>query len=127
MELFSKTLDKKHYDNAYAIAEKLGVKLPSVTTHKHYSDSFGKWDEVKNYDSTEAHLDEVKKWQDNLNSNPTNSVHVKRFIDNVGNVRKQVTTKYPPCVFEDPAQNAYKKDDQKPKSTEEPECVFEKA
>ena len=62
MEKFSKTLDKSHYDNAYTISKKLGAELPAVTTHQHYTDSFGKVDEVKGYESTEGHLDEIKKW-----------------------------------------------------------------
>ena len=83
MEHFSKTLDKKHYDNALKISKATGTPLPKIDTHSHYKESFGKVDEVKNYDSTEGHLDEIKHWQDNLNSNPDNGLHVKRFIDKV--------------------------------------------
>ena len=99
MDHFSKTLDKTHYDNAMKISKATGAPLPAIDTHSHYKDSFGKVDEVKNYDSTEGHLDEIKHWQDNLNSNPTNGLHVKRFIDRVKAVRNEVTNKYPSDVF----------------------------
>ena len=50
MDLFSRTLDKQHYDNAVAIQKKVGGTLPPVTTYGLYSGAFTN-PEVAAYDT----------------------------------------------------------------------------
>ena len=77
-ELFSRTFDKKHYDNAMLIAGKVGAQ-PKITTWELLDKSFA-WPRVRQYDDVNTQMDEVQHYEDNLNTNLTNSVNVAAFI-----------------------------------------------
>ena len=100
-ELFSRTFDKKHYDNAMLIAGKVGAQ-PKITTWELLDKSFA-WPRVRQYDDVNTNLDEVQHYEDNLNTNLTNSVHVAAFIKAGKAAQAALNAKYHNGEFTDPA------------------------
>ena len=100
-ELFSRTFDKKHYDNAMLIAGKVGAQ-PKITTWELLDKSFA-WPRVRQYDDVNTNLDEVQHYEDNLNTNLANSVHVAAFIKAGKAAQAALNAKYHNGEFTDPA------------------------
>ena len=48
-------------------------------------------------------MDEVQHWEDNLNTNVTNSIHLNRFITNAKAAVAALNAKYHDGEFKDPA------------------------
>ena len=105
MDLFSRTFDRKYYDNAMKIysqiKDKDGVNTPQVTTWDLYDNAFA-WKQVRKYEMTREQMHEIEKWQDNLNTNITNSHHLEEFIHHAKVAQKKLQTKYHNGEFIDP-------------------------
>ena len=106
MDLFSRTFDEKYYKNAIKIYEankgKPGAKVPQVTTWELYDKAFT-WKNVRKYEMTKEQLSEIEKWQENLNTNITNSRHLEEFIHHARIAQKKLAEKYNTGEFIDPA------------------------
>ena len=109
MDLFSRTFDKKHYNNAMTISKKVNA-TPKVSTWELLDKSFS-WPKVRQYPEVLNHMDEVQHWEDNLNTNISNSVHVDRFIEAGKSAVAALNSKYHNGEFTDPA--TVKPDDKK--------------
>ena len=64
-----------------------------VTTKELYDKSFIK-PIVRNFDYAKEQMDDLEHFEENLNSNPTNSQHLKKFISTAKKVRENLTNKY---------------------------------
>ena len=56
-------------------------------------------------------MDMLEHFQDNLNTNISNSVNMANFLKVANTVKKNLNTKYHNGEFADPAVDAYKEDD----------------
>ena len=48
-------------------------------------------------------MDEIEHWQDNLNTNISNTVHLERFVETAKGIIKGFNDRYHDGEFEDPA------------------------
>ena len=107
MDYFSRKFDVKHYNNAMKIfAELKGNgfqgKAPKVTTWELYNKSFA-WPRVRKYELVEEGMNVLEHFEDNLNTNITNSVLLNNFITNAKVVQRKLKEKYHNGEFIDPA------------------------
>ena len=79
MLMFSKNFDKKHFDNAVKIQGALGAKLPRVNTWELY-DKAWTWPKIRQYETVQEGMETLEHYEDNLNTNITNSKLLEKFI-----------------------------------------------
>ena len=109
MDMFSRTFNKVHYDNAGKIADKLGAKLPAVHTWELYDGAFS-FPRVRRYEVVQNVMNDLEHFQDNLNTNISNTVLLNRFIG-VGKAAQAVLNeKFHDGEFADPAKKDPKDD-----------------
>ena len=77
LDYFSRTFDMVHYNNAMEVYNgllKKGGDKPRVTVHtwELYDNAFT-FPRVRRYDLVQKHMDLIQHFEDNLNSNFTNS------------------------------------------------------
>lgn len=94
---FSRNFKMENWDNSVkiknALAEK-GKKVKfAVTTKELYDKSFS-FPKVRNYDYAVENMNELEHYEDNLNSNNTNSLALKRFVEVAKKVRANLNDKY---------------------------------
>jgi hypothetical protein len=109
MDLFSRNFDRTHYDNATKILGALkgsGFKgnLPRVSTWELYDKSFT-WPKIRQYETVQEGMENLEHYEDNLNTNITNSRLLEKFITQAKSVQSQFNTKYHNGEFKDPATN----------------------
>lgn len=107
MDYFSRTFDRKHYDNAMKIWMELRKngytgKSPRVTTWEMYDRSFS-FVRVRRYPNVVEWMNDLEQFEDNLNMNITNSILVNNFIKTARQVRSNIATKYHDGEWSDPA------------------------
>ena len=107
MDLFSRTLDKSHYDQARKIhaalqAKQPGTKMPRVKTWELYDKSFT-WPKIRNYEIVQEGMETLEHFEDNLNTNITNSKLLERFLQHALAVRATFAEKFHNGEFKDPA------------------------
>jgi hypothetical protein len=102
---FSRTFDKKNWDNARGIYDHLAAegKTPkiAVTTKELYDHSFS-FPKVRNYDYAMENMNELEAAEDNLNKNILNAFALDNFIAVAKKVRTNLNHKYD-IGFLDPA------------------------
>ena len=102
---FSRTFDKKNWDNAMTIYEELKKhdKQPkiAVTTKELYDHSFS-FPKVRNYDYAVENMTDLEAAEDNLNKNIFNAFALSNFIEVAKRVRANLNKKYD-IGFMDPA------------------------
>ena len=113
MDAFSRTYDKKHYANAVKIHDELkqtGFKggLPKVTAYEAMVSAF-KWPEQMESDMSQHQLETIKGFQDNLNTNPTNSKNVEQLVKYAQEAKDIFKNRYINGEFKDPAKELEKK------------------
>ena len=106
LDYFSRSFDRKHYDNAMKIYDelkKLGQN-PKVSVHtwELYDASFA-FPRVRRYDLVQQHMDMVQHFEDNLNENFTNGQLVTNFIKVCKDAQAALNAKYHDGEFSDPA------------------------
>merc|ERR1712086_715371 len=82
VDMFSRTFDPRHWKNALAIQEKLGAKSADrlkVHSWELYDKSFT-FPRVRRYNFVNDNMDMLEHFQDNLNTNVSNSVNMDRFL-----------------------------------------------
>lgn len=106
LDQFSRTFDRKRYNNARIIYDELlkQGKKPRVAIHtwELYDNSFS-FPRVRRYDLVQHHMDLLQHFEDNLNENFTNGQHVANFIQVARAAQDALTTKYHNGEFADPA------------------------
>ena len=71
-------------------------------TFELYDKSFA-FPRVRRYDLVNQHLNMMQHFQDNLNQNFTNSLHLTNFLKVAKAAQKELNTKYHDGEFSDPA------------------------
>lgn len=108
MEMFSRTLDPRHWTNVQnlykALKEKGTGNLPKlqVKTWELYDKAFS-FPRIRRYNFVCENMDMLEHFQDNLNTNISNSVHMENFLRVANTVRTNLLTKYHDGEFSDPA------------------------
>merc|ERR550514_2692619 len=107
MDLFSRNFDKTHYNNASKIFSALKSsgfkgKLPRVHTWELYDKSFT-WPKIRNYEIVQEGMETLEHFEDNLNTNITNSKLVEKFINHASAVRAAFGEKFHNGEWKDPA------------------------
>lgn len=104
MDQFSRTFQRADYEKAMAIAAELKVKPPRVTAWELMDKSFT-FPRVRNYELVKEQMDVVEHYEDNLNTNISNSRAVTAFIENATAAHAALKEKYPDAAngWNDPA------------------------
>ena len=107
LDYFSRTLDRKHYKKAMQIYKEMKKELkknPKVSIHtwELYDKAFT-FPRVRRYDLVQKHMDLLQHFQDNLNENFTNQLHVDNFLRVAHAANEAFHEKYHNGEFEDPA------------------------
>ena len=107
VDMFSRTLDPRHWTNVQNIQAALKKKngsYPRVPVHtwELYDKAFS-FPRVRRYNFVQENMDMLEHFQDNLNMNPTNTVHMANFLRVANTVRNNLRTKYHDGEFDDPA------------------------
>ena len=105
LEMFSRTLDKRHWTNAANVADAMGKagKTPKwhVSTWELYNKAFS-FPRVRRYAFVQENMDMLEHFQDNLNLNTSNSVAMENFMRTANAVRDALNNKYHDGEFNDP-------------------------
>jgi len=107
IDMFSRTLDPRHWTNVVNIAEamtkKQGLKpnIAKVHTWELYDTAFS-FPRVRRYNFVNENMDMLEHFQDNLNTNISNSVHMANFLRVARTVRANFNEKYHDGEFNDP-------------------------
>jgi len=107
IDMFSRTLDVRHWKNAQAIAKVIG-KLDNgsagmkVHTWELYNDAFS-FPRVRRYGFTNDNMDLLEHFQDNVNLNSSNEVNFANFLRTAKQVQSNLNTKFHNGEFNDPA------------------------
>jgi len=106
LDYFSRNFDLKHYKKAmqvYGELKKQG-KDPKVNIHtwELYDAAFS-FPRVRRYDLVQKHMDLIQHFQDNLNENFTNKLHLDNFVRVAKAAQEALNEKYHDGEFADPA------------------------
>lgn len=108
MEMFSRTLDPRHWTNVQNIHAALGKKgtknIPKlqVNTWGLYDKAFS-FPRIRRYNFVCENMDMLEHFQDNLNTNISNTIHMENFLRVANTVHTNLLTKYHDGEFVDPA------------------------
>ena len=107
IDMFSRTLDPRHWTNVLNIAKAMKERSGAsprlqVHTWELFDHSFT-FPRVRRYGFVQENMDMLEHFQDNLNTNISNSVHLANFLRVANTVRKNFSTKYHDGEFDDPA------------------------
>lgn len=105
-DMFSRTLDPRHWTNVIAIADAINLKTGtqpklSVATWELYNTAFA-FPRVRRYNFVNENMDMLEHFQDNLNTNISNSVHMRNFLRVANTIRRNFGQKYHDGEFDDP-------------------------
>jgi len=93
IDMFSRTLDPRHWTNVVNIAKAMGEKtgthpsLAKVHTWELYDTGFS-FPRVRRYNFVNENMDMLEHFQDNLNTNISNTVHMANFLRVAETVRR---------------------------------------
>lgn len=102
MDMFSRTCDRKYYDNSVKIADKIKSELPKVNSWELLDASFA-FSRIRRYDFVNDNMDMLEHFQDNLNMNRANLVNVENFIRVCRTVNKNFAEKFHDGEFDSPS------------------------
>lgn len=117
VDMFSRTLDVRHWTNAQNIAKALGkngTSAPGLKIHtwELYNNAFT-FPRVRRYEFVNDNMDMLEHFQDNVNLNSSNNVNFQNFLRVANQVHSNLLTKYHNGEFVDPALfDPKKKDDE---------------
>ena len=106
MDMFSRTLDPRHWTNAVNVAkamEKNSGKAPRLSVHtwELYDKAFS-FSRVRRYGDVEENMIMLEHFEDNLNTNISNNVNMANFLRVATTVRANLNHKYHDGEFSDP-------------------------
>ena len=106
LEMFSRTLDSRHWTNAKNVAKEIakagGTPKWYVKTWELYNKAFS-FPRVRRYAFVQENMDMLEHFQDNLNTNISNTQHLANFLRVANTVRTALNDKYHDGEFTDPA------------------------
>ena len=106
LEMFSRTLDARHWTNAKNVAKEIskagGTPKWYVKTWELYNQAFS-FPRVRRYAYVQENMDMLEHFQDNLNTNISNSQHLNNFLRVANVVRTALNDKYTDGEFTDPS------------------------
>ena len=107
LDYFSRSFDRKHYKKAMQIYKALKKNFavnPKVSIHtwELYDAAFS-FPRVRRYDLVQKHMDLLQHFQDNLNENFSNRLHVDNFVRVATAAQTALNEKYHNGEFDDPA------------------------
>ena len=116
IDMFSRTLDERHWTNAQNIAKAMGKNInqgPGLKIHtwELYDKAFS-FPRVRRYEFVNDNMDMLEHFQDNVNLNSSNSVNCQNFLKVAKQVHSNLLTKYHNGEFSDPALFDPKKKDE---------------
>ena len=116
VDMFSRTLDVRHWTNAQNIAKAMGKNGTSaaglkIHTWELYNNAFS-FPRVRRYGFTNDNMDMLEHFQDNVNLNSSNTVNFSNFLRTASQVQKNLNTKFHNGEFADPALFDPKKKDE---------------
>ena len=104
--MFSRTLDTRHWTNMMNVAKamKKAGKKPYYYVHtwELYDKGFS-FPRVRRYGFVQENMDMLEHFQDNLNTNISNTIHMENFLRVANTVHTNLLTKYHDGEFSDPA------------------------
>jgi hypothetical protein len=113
VDMFSRTLDTRHWTNVQNIAAQLAKngKKPAIYVHtwELYDKSFS-FPRVRRYQMVQENMDMLEHFQDNLNTNLSNTQHMANFLRVANTIRDNLNTKYHDGEFDDPGHHDPKKE-----------------
>ena len=120
MDMFSRTLDTRHWTNVINITEALKKKNGSapkleVNTWELMDKAFA-FPRVRRYNFVNENMDMLEHFQDNLNTNISNNVNMANFLRVARTVRDNFNDKYHDGEFDDPAKHDPWEESQTPKT-----------
>jgi hypothetical protein len=106
MDMFSRTLDTRHWTNIVNIADAIFKKTGtqprlSVNTWELYNNAFS-FPRVRRYNFVNENMDMLEHFQDNFNTNISNKVNMENFLRVANTVRRNFNQKYHDGEFDDP-------------------------
>ena len=106
LEMFSRTLDARHWTNAKNVAKEIskagGTPKWYIKTWELYNKAFS-FPRVRRYAFVQENMDMLEHFQDNLNTNVSNSQNLANFLRVANTVRTSLNDKYHDGEFADPA------------------------
>jgi hypothetical protein len=106
LDYFSRNFDQKHYKKAFQIYGELKKqgKNPKMSIHtwELYDAAFS-FPRVRRYALVQQHMDLLQHFQDNLNENFTNKLHLDNFVRVAKAAEADLNEKYHDGEFSDPA------------------------
>jgi hypothetical protein len=120
VDMFSRTLDTRHWTNAVNIAQAINAKTgatPKLNVHtwELYDNAFS-FPRVRRYEFVNENMDLLEHFEDNWNTNISNSVHMQNFLRVANTVRKNFNTKYHDGEFDDPGNHDPREEAATPKT-----------
>jgi len=100
-DMFSRTFDRKYYDNVQKIAKELNMNPPKVHAWELLNDSFA-FPRVRRYDFVQNQMDMLEHFQDNFNMNKSNQINVDNLIRVGKTVNTNFSAKYHDGEFDNP-------------------------
>ena len=120
VDMFSRTLDTRHWTNVLNIAkamEKNTGRAPRLQVHTwELMDKSFSFPRVRRYNFVQENMDMLEHFQDNLNTNISNSQHMENFLRVAHTVRDNFNHKYHDGEFDDPANHDPREEAEAPKS-----------
>jgi len=107
VDMFSRTLDVRHWTNAQNIAKAMGKngtkgKDLKIHTWELYNNAFS-FPRVRRYGFTNDNMDMLEHFQDNVNLNSSNTVNFENFLRVAKQVQANLNEKFHNGEFSDPA------------------------
>ena len=113
LEMFSRTLDRRHWTNANNVATAMSKAGQNpkwyVSTWDLYDQAFS-FPRVRRYAFVQDNMDMLEHFQDNLNTNISNGQNLENFLRVANTVRAALNAKYHDGEFTDPSGYDPKKD-----------------
>lgn len=101
MDQFSRKFNKQNYLNAVTIAGELGTQIPRIHSWELLDKAFS-FPRIRRYQFVQENMDMLEHFEDNVNTNISNSVNVANFIKVGKTVVANLAAKYHDGEFADP-------------------------
>ena len=102
VDMFSRTFDKKYYENAMKISGKMKFNTPKFHAWELLNNAFS-FPRVRKYEMVEQNMNLLEHFQDNFNLNKSNRVNMENFARVGKTVLAAFNEKYHDGEFDSPA------------------------
>ena len=108
MDQFSRHFDIKNLNNALEISGKMGMQAPKVHAWELNDKAFS-FPRIRRYDTVNENMDSLEHFQDNLNTNISNTVNQQNFIKAATTTIANLAAKYHDGGYDNPANHSTRK------------------